>query len=139
MYDETTVPTTIYASKVIECSDLVWSSVRFPLDVDAPEAHLTVNQLTENARGGVGFPDEARQATLRFGRLRTPLGVVVEMTRWTEHTVEIGIRPPRHLPFWVSGDRYVKAAYAVLDQLARTLGSHSRRALAGLEDLQKSA
>ena len=48
----------------------------------------------------------------------------MEMTRWNGRSVEIGIRPPRHLPFWVSGDRYVRASYAVLDQLARTLTSH---------------
>ena len=84
----------------------------------------------------MGFPDESREATLRFGRLRAPLSVVVEMTRWSGRLVEIGIRPPRHLPFWVSGDRYVRASYAVLDQLARTLTS---QAVADVERLRQSA
>jgi len=139
MYDETAVPTTIYASKLIECSDMAWKRLRFPLDVELPEAELTISELKQVSEGVVGFPDEARQATLRFGRLRTPLSVVVEMTRWTDRSVEIGIRPPRHLPFWVSGDRYVRAAYAVLDRLARTLTSHAADTLADLEQLQKSA
>jgi len=139
MYDETTVPTTIYASRVIECSAEAWTGVRFPLEVEVPEAQLTIPELTRRSGGEVGFPDECGEATLRFGRLRTPLTVVVEMTRWSGRTVEIGIRPPRHLPFWVSGDRYVRAAYAVLDQLARTLTSHAADALADMEQLQKSA
>ena len=139
MYDETTVPTTIYASRVIECSAEAWTGVRFPLEVEVPEAQLTIPELTRRPGGEVGFPDESGEATLRFGRLRTPLTVVVEMTRWSGRTVEIGIRPPRHLPFWVSGDRYVRAAYAVLDQLARTLTSHAADALAEMEQLQKSA
>ena len=100
---------------------------------------IHISELKQVSEGVVGFPDEARQATLRFGRLRTPLSVVVEMTRWTDRSVEIGIRPPRHLPFWVSGDRYVRAAYAVLDRLARTLTSHAADTLADLEQLQKSA
>ena len=112
MYDETTVPTTIYASRVIECSESAWADVRFPLDVEVHEAKLTISPRKQVSGGVVGFPDEAREATLRFGRLRTPLSVVVEMTRWTGQSVEIGIRPPRHLPFWVSGDRYVRASYA---------------------------
>jgi hypothetical protein len=139
MYDETTVPTTIYASKVIGCTELAWENVRFPLDVESPEADLTISERKQLSEGLVGFPDEARQATLRFGRLRAPLGVVVEMTRWTDRTVEIGIRPPRHLPFWVSGDRYVRAAYAVLDRLARTLSAHAGDALLDLEQLEQSA
>lgn len=139
MYDETTVPTTIYASKVIGCTEHGWEDLRFPLDVEAPEAELTISQHLQRSEGLVGFPDEARQATLRFGRLRAPLAVVVEMTRWTDRTVELGIRPPRHLPFWVSGDRYVRAAYAVLDQLARTLNSHGTGALLDLEQLERSA
>ena len=98
MYDETTVPTTIYASKLIECTDLDWKRVQFPLDVEVPGAQLTISQFRQVPGGMVGFPDEARRATLRFGRLRTPLRVVVEMTRWTDRSVEIGIRPPRHLP-----------------------------------------
>jgi hypothetical protein len=139
MYDETTIPTTIYASRVIECSAEVWAGVRFPLEVEVPEAQVTIPELTRRPGGEVGFPDASGEATLRFGRLRTPLTVVVEMTRWSGRTVEIGIRPPRHLPFWVSGDRYVRAAYAVLDQLARTLTSHAADALADMEQLQKSA
>ncbi len=139
MYDESTTPTTIYASRVIECSEAAWANLQFPLDVEAPEAQLTISSRKQVSGGAVGFPDEAREATLRFGRLRTPLSVVVEMTRWTGSSVEIGIRPPRHLPFWVSGDRYVRASYAVLDELARTLTSHAAEALADVEQLQKSA
>ena len=139
MYDETTVPTTIYASKLIECTDPAWKRVQFPLDVEVPGAQLTISQLRQVPVGMIGFPDEARRATLRFGRLRTPLSVVVEMTRWTDRSVEIGIRPPRHLPFWVSGDRYVRAAYAVLDGLGRTLTSHASDTRIDLEQLQQSA
>jgi hypothetical protein len=138
MYDESTVPTTIYASRVIECTEDAWKNIRFPLDVEVPLAALTISGEARR-QGAVGFPDESRQATLRFGRLRTPLSVVVEMTRWSSRSVEIGIRPPRHLPFWVSGDRYVKATYAVLDQLARTLTAHAAEAVAELEQLQQSA
>ena len=94
MYDESTVPTTIYASKLIECTDPAWKRVQFPLDVEVPGAKLTISQLRQVPVGMIGFPDEARRATLRFGRLRTPLSVVVEMTRWTDRSVEIGIRPP---------------------------------------------
>ena len=61
------------------------------------------------------------------------------MTRWSDRSVEIGIRPPRHLPFWVSDDRYVRAAYAVLDQLAGTLTSHAGASLAELDQFPKSA
>jgi hypothetical protein len=136
---ETTIPTTIYASRVIECPDEVWKGVRFPLDVEVPDAHLTISGRRQPSEGGVGFPDESRQATLRFGRLRTPLGVVVEMTRWTGRSVEIGIRPPKHLPFWVSRDRYVRASYGVLDQLARVLTSPATEAAADVEQLQQSA
>ena len=136
---ETTVPTTIYASRVIDCSEEAWKGVRFPMEVEVPEAHLTISQPRQLSDGVVGFPDESREATLRFGRLRTPLSVVVEMTRWRGRSVEIGIRPPRHLPFWVSGDRYARATYAVLDQLARTLTSHAAVALADVEQLQTSA
>ena len=139
MYDETNIPTTIYASKVIECTDPAWMRIEFPLEVGAREATLTVSHLKQISEGMVGVPDEARRATLRFGRLRTPLSVVVEMTRWTDHSVEIGIRPPRHLPFWVSGDRYVRAAYAVLDGLGRTLTSHASDTRIDLEQLQQSA
>jgi hypothetical protein len=139
MYDETTTPTTIYVSKVIECTHADWEKVRFPLEVETREATLTVSHLTQVSEGAPGIPDEARRATLRFGRLGTPLGVVVEMTRWTDHSVEIGIRPPRHLPFWVSGDRYVKVAYTVLDRLARLLTAQTAETFAGLDELQKSA
>ncbi len=139
MYDETTIPTTIYASRVIECSAEAWSGVRFPLEVEVPEAQLTISERTRRSGGEVGFPDESREATLRFGRLRTPLTVVVEMTRWSGRTVEIGIRPPRHLPFWVSGDRYVRASYAVLDQLARTLSAHAAGSVTRAGQLQRSA
>jgi hypothetical protein len=139
MYDETTIPTTIYASKVVECSDEAWRGIRFPLEVEVTEAQLSITAPVGAPPGGVGFPDEARPATLRFGRLRTPLGVVVEMTRWSDRSVEIGIRPPRHLPFWVSDERYVRAAYAVLDQLAGTLASQAGASLAELDQLPKSA
>jgi hypothetical protein len=139
MYEETTTPTTIYVSKVIECTDEEWKNVEFPLEVGTPEATLAVSHLKQISDGVAGIPDEARRATLRFGRLGTPLGVVVEMSRWSDHSVEIGIRPPRHLPFWVSGDRYVKAAYAVLDRLARTLAAQAAGAFADLDELQKSA
>jgi len=139
MYDETTIPTTIYASKLIGCTERAWENVRFPLDVASRQADLTISGQKQRSSGKVGFPDEARQATLRFGRLRAPLSVVVEMTRWTDRTVEIGIRPPRHLPFWVSGDRYVRAAYLVLDELARMLSSHASEAFVDLEQLEQSA
>jgi hypothetical protein len=139
MYDETTTPTTIYVSKVIECTPADWENVRFPLEVGTREAALNVSHLTQVSDGVPGVPDEARKATLRFGRLGTPIGVVVEMTRWTDHSVEIGIRPPRHLPFWVSGDRYVKAAYAVLDRLARLLTAQADATFTDLAELQKSA
>ncbi len=139
MYDETTVPTTIYASKLIQCTDLDWKRVQFPVDVEVPGAQLTISQFRQVPVGMVGFPDEARRATLRFGRLRTPLRVVVEMTRWTDRSVEIGIRPPRHLPFWVSGDRYTRAAYAVLDRLGRTLTPHAADNSGDLEQLRQSA
>jgi hypothetical protein len=139
MYDETTIPTTIYASRVIECSPEAWTEVRFPLEVEVREAQLTISELTRRSEGEVGFPDESGEATLRFGRLRTPLTVVVEMTRWSGRTIEIGIRPPRHLPFWVSGDRYVRASYAVLDQLARTLSAHAAGSVTRAGQLQRSA
>ena len=139
MYEETITPTTIYVSKVIECGDADWKQVDFPLEVATPQATLTVSHLKQISEGVAGLPDEARRATLRFGRLGTPLGVSVEMSRWNDHSVEIGIRPPRHLPFWVSGDRYVRAAYAVLDRLARTLASQAAGAFADLDELQKSA
>jgi hypothetical protein len=139
MYDESATPTTIYASRVIGCTDAVWAGVHFPLEVEVPDAQLTISEVTLVLEGGLGFPDESRTGTLRFGRLRTPLTVVVEMTRWSDHSVEIGIRPPPHLPFWVSGDRYVRAAYAVLDRLARLLTAPGADAVAGLEGLQKSA
>jgi hypothetical protein len=139
MYDESTTPTTIYASRVIGCTDRAWAGVHFPLEVEVPEAQLTISEVTGPAEGGLGFPDESRTATLRFGRLRTPLTVAVEMTRWSGHAVEIGIRPPRHLPFWVSGDRYVQAVHAVLDRLARMLTAPTADALAELEGLPKSA
>jgi hypothetical protein len=139
MYDETTIPTTIYASRVIECSAEAWAGIQFPLDIEVREAELTISELTRHSEGAVGFPDESREATLRFGRLRTPLTVVVEMSRWSGRTVEIGIRPPRHLPFWVSGDRYVRATYAVLDQLARTLSAHAAGAVTQAGQLQRSA
>lgn len=137
MFDETKVPTTIYVSKVIECTDTDWKHIRFPLEVGGPAATLTVAQMDEVSEGMAGLPDESRKATLRFGRLGTPLAVMVEMTRWNDHSVEIGIRPPRHLPFWVSGDRYVTAAYGVLDRLARALASQT--VFADLDALQKSA
>lgn len=76
---------------------------------------------------------------MRFGRLGTPLSVTVESTRWDDHSVEIGIRPPRHLPFWISGDRYVKAAYAVLDGLAQALTTSQAGDFADLDELLKSA
>jgi len=139
MYDETNIPTTIYVSKVIECTDADWKQVRFPLEIDTREASLAVSHLKQISQGVAGIPDEARKATLRFGRLGTPLGVVVESTRWTESSVEIGIRPPRHLPFWVSADRYVRAAYAVLDRLARTLAAQSTESFTDLDELQKTA
>jgi len=139
MYDETNVPTTIYVSKVIECTGAAWDQVHFPLEVTTREATLSVSHLKQVSEGVAGAPDEARRATLRFGRLGTPLGVVVEMTRWNDHSVEIGIRPPRHLPFWVSGDRYVKAAYAVLARLAHLLTPQAGEGFAGLDELQKSA
>jgi hypothetical protein len=139
MYDESTTPTTIYASRVIGCTDRAWAGVHFPLEVEVPEAQLTISEVTGPAEGGLGFPDESRTATLRFGRLRTPLTVAVEMTRWSGHAVEIGIRPPRHLPFWVSGDRYVRAVHEVLDRLARMLTAPTADAVAGLEGLPKSA
>jgi hypothetical protein len=139
MYDETNVPTTIYVSKVIEYSDADWKHVRFPLEIDTREASLAVSHLKQISQGVAGLPDEARKATLRFGRLGTPLGVVVESTRWSDHSVEIGIRPPRHLPFWISTDGYVKAAYAVLDSLARTLASQAAEPFTGLAELQKTA
>jgi hypothetical protein len=139
MYDETNTPTTIYVSKVIECTDADWKRIDFPLEVAAREATLTVSHLKQISEGMAGVPDESRGATLRFGRLGTPLSVVVEKTRWSDHSVEIGIRPPRHLPFWVSSDRYVKAAYAVLDQLARALRFQTVETFADLDELQKSA
>ncbi len=139
MYDETTTPTTIYVSKVIECTDADWKHVRFPLEIDTREASLAISHLKQITQGIAGTPDEARKAMLRLGRLGTPLGVVVECTRWSEHSVELGIRPPRHLPFWVSADRYVKAAYAVLDRLARTLASQSAETFTDLDELQKTA
>jgi hypothetical protein len=139
MYDETNVPTTIYVSKVIECTDADWKHLSFPLEIDTREASLAVSHLKQISQGVAGLPDEARKATLRAGRLSTPLGVVVEATRWTDHSVEIGIRPPRHLPFWISADRYVKAAYAVLDRLARTLASQAAEPYTGLAELQKTA
>jgi hypothetical protein len=139
MYDETNVPTTIYVSKVIECTDADWKHVRFPLEIDTREAGLTVSHLKQISQGVAGNPDEARKATLRFGRLGTPLSVVVESTRWSEQSVEIGIRPPRHLPFWISADRYVKAAYAVLDRLTRTLATEAAAQFTELDELQKTA
>jgi hypothetical protein len=139
VYDEMAPPTTIYASRVIGCTDGVWTGAHFPLEVEVPEAQLTVSEATRVLAGGLGFPDESRAGTLRFGRLRTPLAVTVEMTRWSGHAVEIGIRPPRHLPFWVSGERYVRAAYAVLDRLARLLTAPDPGAVAGLEGLKESA
>ena len=33
---ETTVPTTIYASRVIDCSEEAWKSVRFPSESRSP-------------------------------------------------------------------------------------------------------
>jgi hypothetical protein len=126
-------------SKVIECTEADWRHLRFPSEIATREATLTVSHLKEISQGVAGIPDESRQATLRFGRLGTPLGVVVESTRWTGHSVEIGIRPPRHLPFWVSADRYVKAAYAVLDRLSRTLAAQAAEAFTDVEELQKTA
>jgi hypothetical protein len=139
MYDENATPTTIYASRVIGCTDRAWAGVHFPLEVEVPDAQLTISEVTRVLEGGLGFPDESRTATLRFGRLRTPLTVAVEMTRWSGRAVEIGIRPPRHLPFWVSGDRYVRAAHAVLDRLARMLTAPTADAVTELEGLPKSA
>jgi hypothetical protein len=139
MYDDSAPPATIYASRVIGCTDGVWAGVHFPLEVGIPQAQLTISEVTRVLRGGLGFPDESRTATLRFGRLRTPLTVAVEMTKWSGHAVEIGIRPPRHLPFWVSGDRYVRAVHAVLDRLARMLTAPTADAVAELEGLPKSA
>jgi hypothetical protein len=139
MYDENATPTTIYASRVIGCTDRAWAGVHFPLEVEVPDAQLTISDITRVLEGGLGFPDESRTATLRFGRLRTPLTVAVEMTRWSGRAVEIGIRPPRHLPFWVSGDRYVRAAHAVLDRLARMLTAPTADAVTELEGLPKSA
>ncbi|HEX3979924.1 MAG TPA: hypothetical protein VHW93_01810 [Acidimicrobiales bacterium] len=122
MFDENPTATTIYASRVVACPEQAWRGVRFPVEVEVPEARLTIGPK-EPASGQAGFPDETRSATLRFGRLRTPLRVDVETTRWTPKLVEIGVRPPRHLPFWVSEERYVRASHAVLDRLARTFSS----------------
>ncbi|MGD0312847.1 MAG: hypothetical protein ABSC90_10325 [Acidimicrobiales bacterium] len=121
MFDETPT-TTSYASRVVACPEQARRDVPFPHEVSVPEATLTIGEERSSAVG-VGFPDETRPATLRFGRLRTPLSVDVETTRWTPRLVEIGIRPPQHLPFWVSEDRYVRASHAVLDRLARTFSS----------------
>lgn len=139
MYDESATAPTIYASRVIGCTDGVWAGVHFPLEVEVPDAQLTISEVTRVLQAGLGFPDESRTGTLRFGRLRAPLTVVVEMTRWSGHAVEIGIRPPRHLPFWVSGERYVRAANAVLDRLAHIITAPSPDAVAELKGLQKSA
>ena len=139
MYDDSATPTTIYASRVIGCTDGVWAGVHFPLEVGVPQAQLTISEVTRVLGGGLGFPDESRPATLRFGRLRTPLAVAVEMTRWSGHAVEIGIRPPRHLPFWVSRERYLRAAYAVLDRLAGVLTTPAADAVGELEGLPRSA
>jgi hypothetical protein len=125
MFDEIPTPTTSYASRVVACPVQAWRSVPFPAEVEVPEATMTIGETKEASAGGVGFPDETRPGTLRFGRLRTPLSVDVEMTRWTARLVEIGIRPPRHLPFWVSDEGYVRASHAVLDRLARTYSSPS--------------
>jgi hypothetical protein len=122
MFDETPTPSTIYASRVVACPEQAWRGMPFPLEVEVPEARLTIGPKRPGS-GELGFPDETRSATLRFGRLRTPLRVDVEMTRWTAKLVEIGVRPPRHLPFWVSEERYVRASHAVLDHLARTFSS----------------
>jgi hypothetical protein len=137
MFDETPTPTTIYASRVVACPEQAGGSVAFPLEVEVPEARLTIGPK-ELVSEEVGFPDETRSATLRFGRLQTPLRVDVEMTRWTPRLVEIGVRPPRHLPFWVSGERYVRASHAVLDRLARTFSSPTA-ARVELGELLKSA
>ena len=139
MYDESATPTTIYASRVIGCTDRAWAGVHFPLEVEVPDAQLTISEVTRVLEAGLGFPDQSRTGTLRFGRLRTPLTVAVEMTRWSGRAVEIGIRPPRHLPFWVSGVRYVRAAHTVLDRLARMLTAPATDAVAELEGLPKSA
>jgi hypothetical protein len=121
MFDETASATS-YASRVVACPEQVRRSVPFPHEVKVPEATLTIGDRQSSA-DGVGFPDETRPATLRFGRLRTPLTVDVEVTRWTPRLVELGIRPPQHLPFWVSEGRYVRASHAVLDRLARNFSS----------------
>jgi hypothetical protein len=121
MFDETP-NTTSYASRVVACPEQARPRVQFPHEVKVPEATLTIGEKQSSA-SGVGFPDETRPATLRFGRLRTPLSVDVETTRWTPRLVEIGIRPPQHRPFWVSEERYVRASHAVLDRLARAFSS----------------
>jgi hypothetical protein len=125
--DHETTPTTTYVASVVECSPAAWQSFPLPSDIRVPEGRLTLSPLRP-VSGGVGFPNQAGWATLRLGRPRTPVGVVVEMTRWDERSVELGIRPPRRRPFWVSSDRYLRTARAALDRLARILADHADHA-----------
>ena len=56
MYDETTIPTTIYASKVVECSDEAWRGIRFPLEVEVPEAQLSITAPVAGTPAGWASP-----------------------------------------------------------------------------------
>jgi hypothetical protein len=121
MYEQTADQFTRYASTFVELDDNAWRRARLIADVVTPDARLLISARSRRSMAIATVPFISTEATLRIGSLGTPLSVSVEVTGWSERYAEIGIRPPRHFPFWVSEVRYLNAASAVLDRLATTM------------------
>jgi hypothetical protein len=135
MYGEPERANTIYAARIVRSTPFQWKGVQFPADVVTRDATMTVAAAEGRDPGTVGAPDESRPAALRIGMLRAPIGVTVEVTRWSAAAVEVAVRPPERIPFWVTEDRYVRAVSAVLDRLVSDLSAQ----VGGMASLAKSA
>jgi len=112
---------TVFASRVVESDALLSIGSAFPTEIDAGVARLSISESSPSFAEAEMLVLDSRPATLRVGKLRAPLSVTVELNVWSTTASEVAIRPPNHLPFWLTEERYLSSVNAVLDALVNEL------------------
>jgi hypothetical protein len=114
----------LYISNVVPVQHGTWRQLRLPAATQTPSGTLTT---TGQAFGLQVAPDETIPSVA--GKLSVAgwwpatVDVDIELGAWSHDHRELGIRPQRRLPFWVSEARYRRAAAAVLDDLTSSINA----------------
>ena len=114
---------TLFVSTVVPMAEGSWRGLKLRETLSTPRGTLRPSRLPVGVSVSPFEPSRSVKGRLMVGTGPFAVGVDVEieLQPWSTGRVELGLRPRRRLPLMVGTERYLEAARAVVDELAKEL------------------